>query len=180
MAPPIRIGDKDGVGSVYSTFGGILLRPGEEVLHQVADCDMHVQTPWRNWFPKTLFQMLSKKSPSQLYITTRRIVFLRKVNVWLEVKGDLYSLGLPTAMAKEQRLKQLELENARQFVEIRPDRLKLAKVRRRRLGIDLFLEGDDGVRYLVAFVSDDKKDLSTFSLIESRFRQTGSPTGGSG
>ena len=84
--PVIRVGDLDGLGSVYSDSGSLIARTGERVLKTTQGWDIDISTPWRKVLPKILFAGFSGKASSKLYVTTDRIVLVRAIDVWREVK----------------------------------------------------------------------------------------------
>src|SRR5205823_9234266 len=116
----IRVGDLDGLGSLYSEDGNLIAPPSEEILRVAKDWDMNVRSPWRKVLPKLIFAGFEGKASSNLFITTERIVLVREIEVWRELKEELSPLGLPAAAAKEVHLKQLKSRGARQFCEIWP------------------------------------------------------------
>jgi len=113
------------------------------------------------------------QASSKLFVTTKRLVIVRDIDTWRELKGELTPLGVPTAAAKEVRLRKLKSLGVRQYCEIRPDNLRVVKKRsfdRRQSWIDLRLIGTDGKQYAVTLWKTDGPDHDTRTLIESQFR----------
>ncbi len=109
---------------------------------------------------------------STLYITTERIVLVREIDEWRELSGELTPLGLPTAAAKEQRLKSIKKAGAREFCQIRPNALAIVTCKefvKRQCMLDLKLTGLDGRQYAILFWKTDGKDPETLGKIHSRF-----------
>jgi len=170
--PVIRVGDLDGLGSVYSDSGNLIARTDERVLKTTQGWDIDVSTPWRKVLPKILFAGFSGKASSKLYVTTDRIVLVRDIDVWREVKEELSPLGLPAATAKEVHLRRLRTAGARQFCEIWPRRLRVVKakrIERRWSTLDLRLVASDGRRYQVIISKTDGLDPDTLTLVQSQF-----------
>jgi hypothetical protein len=177
-APLVSVGDMDGLGRVYSEWGGLIVRSGEEILRTAEGWDANVSSPWRRVLPKILFEGLPGKASSKLYVTTQRIVLVREIDVWRQVKGELTPLGLPAAAAKEIHLKELKAAGVRQYCELRPQGLnavKTKRIERRSSWLDLRLIGTDGRQYAITLWKTDGLDPEMLALIESRFSPV--PTG---
>ncbi len=170
--PPVRAGDLDGLRSIYSETGGLITESSEEILKAVTGWDANVLSPWRRFLPKFVFMGFGGRASSKLFVTNKRIVLLRDIDTWRELKGELTPLGVPTAASKEVRLKRLKSLGARQYCEIRPRDLNVVKKRsfdRRESWIDLRLLGTDGKQYAITIWKTDGRDQETRALIESQF-----------
>lgn len=133
---------------------------------------MDVRSPWRTVLPGMIFLGFMSPTSSQLYVTTQRIVLIRKIDTWRELKGELTPLGLPKAAEREALLKKLQATGARQYCELWPGSLKV--IREKRHGrpanaVQLFLMGTDGLQYAVAFWKPEGLEPELIPLIESRF-----------
>src|SRR5438445_11414726 len=129
VLPAVRAGDIDGRGRIYSETGGLITESDEEILRAATGWDVTVLSPWRRFLPKYIFMGFGGKASSKLFVTSKRIVVVRDIDPWRELKGELTPLGLPTAAAKEARLKKLKSLGARQYCEIRPHGLRVVKQR---------------------------------------------------
>ncbi len=167
---PIRAGDVEGLGRVYSEFGGPLLRPQETALAQRNGCDIAVFGSWRVFFAKEIFHPLPGNPSGTIHVTSDRLIFLRDIDVWKEVKPLLTPLGLPTAAEKESKLKRLKAKGARQYCEIFPAQLQLVRVRRKPRLLQFRLSAKDGGKY-VLFVYTDKDDPHFFDVLEAAVAQ---------
>lgn len=171
---PVRVGDVAGRDTVYSPSGSLVGLPGEAFLQIAEQWDMNVRSPWRRVLPGIIFMGFNGKAESRLYITTTRIVLIRKIDAWRELFGEMTPLGIPTAVAKEARLKELKEAGVRQFCEIRPRAFRLISSRKftkRGSRLDLQLIGDDGQQYAVSFWKTDGRDDKTLLLLESKFHR---------
>ncbi len=171
--PPVRAGDLDGLGRIYSDMGGLITESDEKILTATPGWDAEVSSPWRRFLPKIIFAGFGGQASSKLFVTTKRVVIVRDIDTWRELKGELTPLGVPTAAAKEARLRKLKSLGVRQYCEIRPHNLRLVKKRsfdRRQSWIDLRLIGTDGKQYAVTLWKTDGPDQDTRTLIESQFR----------
>lgn len=168
----VRVGDVRGLGSVYDRGGDLIALPGEEILGIGSGWDMNVSSPWRRVLPKVIFLGFNTKAFSKLYITSKRIVLIREIDEWREVAGEMTALGMPTAIAKQVRLKEVKASGIRTFCELRPDMLHTVSLRKSRKSeswIGLRLVDSAGHRYAVSFWTTSGRDPETLSLLESRF-----------
>lgn len=168
----MQAGDYDGLGKVYSQWGGLILRADEQTIRVGENWEMNVRSPWRTVFPGMVFMGFVGATSSKLFVTTERIVLIRKIDTWRELKGELTPLGLPKAAEKEAMLRKLQAAGARQFCAVWPRYLKIAKVRKRgkpAQALELFLLGPHERQYAVAFWKPEGSEPEVVSLIESRF-----------
>ena len=171
--PVVRAGDLDGRGRIYSDTGGLITESDEEIIRAVTGWDLTVLSPWRRFLPKYIFMGFGGKASSKLFVTSRRIVLVRDIDPWRELKGELTPLGIPTAAAKEAKLKKLKSLGARQYCEIRPADLRIVKEKsfdRPQSWVNLHLVGVDGKQYGITLWKTDGSDQETRALIESQFR----------
>jgi hypothetical protein len=168
----VRVGDLDGLGTIYSETGGLITKPNEEILVVASGWDAEICSPWRRFLPKILFTGFGGRASSKLFVTNKRIVLVRNIDSWRELKGEMTPLGIPTAAAKEARLKQIKSQGARQYCEIHPRDFGIVKqksVDEPRAWVDLHLIGTDGKKYAITLWKTDGPDKETRSLIESQF-----------
>ncbi len=169
---PVQAGDVDGLGRIYLDTGRLITNSDEEMLVEATGWDAEVSSPWRRFLPKIIFAGFGGQASSKLFVTTKRLVLVRDIDTWRELRGELTPLGLPTAAAKEARLKQLRSLGVRQYCEIRPRDFRVVKKRsfdRRKSWLDLRLVGTDGRQYAVTLWKTDGPDRETRILIESQF-----------
>ncbi len=170
----VRSGDLDGLNLVYSSRGALVSQPGESILKTAEGWDIEVSSPWRRFLPKLIFSGFGGVASSKLYITTSRIILLREIDTWRELKGEMTPLGVPNAAAKEIRLRKLHAMGAMQYCEIWPQSLRVVRLRksaRRRSWMDFHLIGNDGQQYAITVWKSDGIDEETASMIESMFRR---------
>ena len=171
---PVRAGDVEGLGSIYSDWGGLVTSAGEDILKQEDAWELNIRSPWRRILPKTVFEGYAGDVSSKLYVTTRRIVLVRDIDVWRQLKSDLTPLGLPAAAAEEKKLKKLKASGARQYCEIWPASLRVVKLRRKdhpRSWMSIHLVGSDGRQYALTIWKTRGSDSETLSLLESQFKR---------
>ena len=122
--------------------------------------------------PKILFMGFNGKATSRLYVTSSRVVVIREIDAWRELSGEMTPLGMPTADAKETRLKNLKAAGVRQYCELRTHRLKCASSRKymkHGSRLDLQLIDDAGVQYAVSLWKTDGRNDRILSLVEAQF-----------
>jgi len=161
----VRAGDLDGLGSVYSEPGSLILRAEERILGQREGCDIAVYGSWRVLLPKRIFHPLPGKPTGRLFVTSDRLVFLRRIDVWREIKPLLTPLGLPTAAEKESRLKDLTARGALQYCEINTSDITVKGLKRRDAIMHLRMKSDRGRKYEL-IVRTDADDPPFFDLLE--------------
>src|SRR5947207_8386500 len=115
---PIRAGDADGLGQVYSEFGGLILGPTETVLAERKGWDLAAYGSWRSFFPKPIFHPLAGSPSGTLHLTSERLIYLRNIDAWKEVKPLLTPLGIPAAAEKESDVSKRKWVAGRQYCEI--------------------------------------------------------------
>lgn len=170
----IKVGHRDGLGTVYSEAGGLITGATETMLGTSEGWDVEVTSPWRRVLPGMVFNGLGGKVSSKLYVTSERIVLVREIDIWRELKEELTPLGLPTAAAKEIELKKLKAAGVRRYCEISPQDLRIVKAKkalRPRPWLDLRLVGSDGRRYAVTLWKWQGLDEEMLGLLESRFQR---------
>lgn len=168
----VRVGDYAGLGRIYSAAGDLVASGDESVIGISSNWDIDIMSPWRQVMPHVVFEGFGGKVKSRLYITSERIVLIREIDLWRQVKGELTPLGIPNAAAKEAKLKQLMAVGARQFCEIWPQNLRVVRAKvlnRRRSWMDLQLIGVDGKQYTITIWKTDGRDPETLAMLDSRF-----------
>src|SRR2546427_770038 len=94
VLPAVRAGDIDGRGRIYSETGGLITESDEEILRAATGWDVTVLSPWRRFLPKYIFMGFGGKASSKLFVTSKRIVVVRDIDPWRELKGELTPLAL--------------------------------------------------------------------------------------
>lgn len=133
---------------------------------------MQAKIGWRRFLPKLLFDGFNGPVKSTLYITTERVILIRIIDAWRATKGEMSILGIPGGVAKAGDLKHLARLGAREYCEFIPGKLHLSRVRRLkklRAWLDLYLVGDDGLKYAILIWKAEGDDAETASLLESQF-----------
>ncbi len=157
------------MAAIYTPKGDLSFLVGETVVRVFRGWDMSVRSPWRKFLPGMVFSSLHGDVSSSLYITSKRIVFIRNIDIWKEVKPLLTPLGLPAAAEKEAHLKRLRSVGARKYCEIWPSQLAISRTLPLKNGVSLLTQGLDGRQYAISFWNRGRTGKESFALIESRF-----------
>ncbi len=176
--PAVRAGDLDGLGRVYSEWGGLIPAHGEQLLRTAENWEMDVKSPWRSVMPGMIFVGFMGPISSRLHITSERIVLIREIDVFRELRDQMTPLGLPKAAETEAILRRKKAAGAREYCVLRPAALRISRVKRHgkpSRALDLYLIDADSRQYAVSVWKVVGADPDTISLIESRFaRYSGS------
>jgi len=165
---PIRAGDLDGLRSVYSESGAPILAPGEGLLRSRGACELAVMNSWRILGSKEIFSEMSPPNQGNVFVTDLRLVFVREINIWKEVKPLMTPLGIPAGLARDSKLGAIKARGGRQYCEMLTSDLRLHRARHRKKSTDMYLEGSDGRRYEV-YLYTDVKDPEFYAFVEGRF-----------
>jgi len=171
MDEPIRAGDIDGLGQVYSEFGGPALGSDETILSQRQGCDFSAYGSWRTFFPKPIFHPLPGKPSGTIHVTSERLIFVRMIDIWKEVKPLLSPLGLAAAAEKESKLRGLKTRGARQYCEVNLSRLRLVSSKRKPWFLRCRLIAANGARYEI-FLRTDIDDPGFLESLEHTIRRS--------
>lgn len=165
---PIRVGDLDGLGVIYSETGALVVSPRENILKERSGCDAHVTASWRSILAKTFFSSAPGTPSGHLYITTHRVVLIRKLDLWKEIKPLLTPLSLPAAAGKENRAKEIISRGGRQYCEIPTSRFTISAARRKDTLAILYLKDSNGAKYRVVLYTDEP-DPDFLLFVQNRF-----------
>lgn len=132
----MRIGNSDGKGSVYTNTGEPMLSRGEQIVRRIENDNMDVSEGSGFWNMKVLFPYTPEKGT--LYLTSSRLLFIRKPNPDKVMRGYSYTTGAPDAVADFYRAYKLYKMGAFEYVEIPYSEIEGFYVKRGRAG-DVFL-----------------------------------------
>src|SRR5436309_13802729 len=91
--PPVRAGDLDGLGRIYSDMGGLITESDEKLLMATPGWCADVASPWRRFLPKIIFAAFGGQASSILFVTTKRLVIVRDIDTWRDPRGQLRPSG---------------------------------------------------------------------------------------
>ena len=151
----MRIGDVDGRGVIYDRDGGLILEKGEQLIRAYRDYYATITTCWRPYLKHISFDGNAGKGT--VYLTDRRLVFVRVPNPFETLKQDSTPYALPTGFAKSMRAKWILKARGMEFCEVRYD--DIAAYRKKRWGTRFYLLVD-GKEYSTGA----DKEMSTWIL----------------
>lgn len=145
----MKVGDIDGVDTIYTENGELILRPNEKNLYSESNSHaLDVNTNWKPW-GKCVYD--SNAGDGNFYITDQRLVHIRKPNPWKAAKGDATLLGLPRAIAKYMRTKDLENLNVCEYCEIEYNDIKKYRAKHSIFGdrtyINIYFLNENGEKF---------------------------------
>lgn len=174
----VQRGDLDGLGSVYTSSGELILAREESILARAQNWDINILSPWRKWLPRIVFEGFNEKADSSLYVTTHRIVLIREIDTWRELKGEFTALGLPSGTAAELLLRQKKAAGARQYCSVINSKLRVVSSKRYDSPRSLLYAktiGTDNRQYAISAWKTDGTDHTVLNLLEERL---GNPASG--
>jgi hypothetical protein len=126
----MRIGDIDGFNEVYTPQGILILEANEELLFKFPNRMLEVDTQWRLFFVNYVFP--PRWGEGTLYITDRRIVFIRRpLDAWLiKFTFPLYrAIDYDTALIDKgiEHSRRVNAQEGFDFVEIRYEHIAFVR-----------------------------------------------------
>lgn len=165
----MRVGDIGGLGSIYDEAGNIILKDEEKVVLESPQDNLLVIKGKSRLFGKTLLDMTKERGT--LYLTDRRIVFLRKPDPWLKLRTYGNAFGLGTAAAEAMKARDILRHQGMQFLEVYYSEIKSFKSKTAKWA-DLYLEDKDGVPIRIMLDRRNRKD-DKFVLLEKLLLDAG-------
>src|SRR5437879_10277894 len=114
---------------------------------------------------KPIFRPRAGSPSGTLHLTSERLIYLRNIDVWKEIKPLLTPLGIPAAAEKESRLERLKAQGARQYCEVNFPQFHLAGIKRRSWFMRFRLLASDGTRSEL-FWRTDQEDADVVTFLE--------------
>jgi len=171
----IRAGDLDGLWSVYTSSGDVVLEPGEHVVRRRVACELAAFDVSKRFRSRSIFASLRGPPTGTLFVTDRRMIFVRDIDVWREVKPLMTPLGMPTGIAESYKLKAVKAQGGRRYCIIPRAGLRLKLARRWARGrggrTRLRVDGEDGSRYEI-YIYTEPNDPEFLSVVEGRFARS--------
>ncbi len=112
----VSFGELNGKDVVYDRDGRLILTSAETILLVSPEQNMYVECLEPKIKDSTIFQ--ATKEEGSLYITNRRLVFIRKPDPWRAAWRDLTPFGVGDAAAKALRAKDLRALGAFEYFEV--------------------------------------------------------------
>ena len=132
----MRVGHLDGRGVVYDEGGMPLLQEDETILKHVPGDNLSVSEASSLWNMRSFMEQTAEKG--DLFLTSQRLIFIRRPDPFLAAKDDAYPLGMADAVAKAYKARTLKSKGVFEFCEISLAEVDGFWVRRNSVGV-LFL-----------------------------------------
>ena len=158
----MRTGDLDGLGVLYNSDGQLVCEPGERVLKRYEHFYAHIARGWGNWVRTIVFD--SRSGEGTVFVTDRRLVFIRRPNPWETLKSYGNPYGMPTGIVKSMKAKDVLEAGGKEYCEVRYN--DIMRYQKKRWGARFFiLAGEERFRTGV--------DCEMFTIIEPFLRRLG-------
>jgi len=151
----MRIGHVEGRGIIYDDNGELILEDGEHLVRTYRNYYATITTRWRSWGKNIAFDGNAGKG--SVFVTDKRLVFVRVPNPFETLKQDSTPYALPTGMAKSMRAKWILQAGGKEYCEVRYE--DIVGYRKKRWGAQFFLLVD-GKEYRTGA----DKEMSTWIL----------------
>ncbi len=112
----VSFGELSGKDVVYDRDGRLILTSAETILLVSPEQNVYVECLEPKTKDSTIFQ--PTKEEGSLYITSRRLVFIRRPDPWRAAWRDLTPFGVGDAAAKALRAKDLRALGAFEYFEV--------------------------------------------------------------
>jgi len=137
----MRIGHVEGKGIIYDSNGELMLEEGEQFIRTYRNYYMTVTTRWRSWGCNIAFDGNAGKG--SVFVTDRRLVFVRTPNPFETLKQDSTPYGLPTGVAKSMRAKWILQAEGKEYCEVKYDDIVAYKKKRWGLRFFVLVDGKE-------------------------------------
>ncbi len=165
----MRVGDLGGLGDIYDDSGELVLEEGERVLRKVENDDIHA---WEGKHVLTGKILLGySREKGTLYLTDRRLVFIRTPDAWLAFKTHGTPLELAAGVSNARRSRDLQKLGLRIFLELYYSEIRSFKSKTGKWA-ELRLEDEDGIPIRVDISRHGESD-DKIVLLEELLRKAG-------
>ncbi len=165
----MRVGDIGGLDDIYDNSGKLILKQGEQVLRKVENDNIDV---YRGKFGLTARTLLGHtKEKGTLYLTDRRLVFIRNPDPWLAFQTYGTPFELATGLGKARYARDLKSLGLRSFVEISYSEVRSFRSKKGKWA-ELRLEDSDGVLVRVDLDRCGKED-DKIALLNNLLKKAG-------
>lgn len=166
----MRVGDLGGKDEVYDEEGDLILKPGEQLVQRSDGDNIDVWKGRHGLSSKTLVTRTEEKGT--MFITDRRLVFIREPDPSLYYKSHSDPFSLPEGLAGSRYAADLKGLGLRIFAEIPYDEVISFRSHRKGKWIELRLEDEEGVP-VRADINRLGKDDNKVRILEELLLQAG-------
>ncbi len=134
------VGQLDGLNRIYDRDGQLIVQANEKILSRSTGESIFVKQVLSD---SSATVVERTKEPAWLYVTDRRIVFIRKPEPFEAARYSLNPLGLGDAVDKALKARQLRKAGAYEYVEVIYHNIRQFKVRKRKYANLLVVDGTE-------------------------------------
>lgn len=166
----MRVGDLGGLNDIYDENGELVLNPGERILKMLEGDNIDIWKGRHALRAKVLIG--STKEKGTIYITDKRLVFIRTPDPWLYYKTYSTPFALAEGIAGGLYSRDLKKLGLKVFAEIPYREVKSFKSHKKGKWMELRLEDQEGIPIRVDLVRLNRND-DKILLLEELLNETG-------
>ncbi len=163
----MRVGNIGGLGSVYDHNGNPILHENEDIVREISEDNILVLKGEGRLRSKTLLD--TTKERGTLYLTDRRLIFLRRPDEWKKFYTYGNPFGMDVAFSEASYARELEKAGGMEYLELDYGEVKSFKSKKAKWA-DLHLQDRDGIPIRVMLDRRDRKDDKLVLLEELLIR----------
>ena len=162
----VRIGNIDGKGKIYDDRGELILNNGEQILYK--NDEKRCVDVWKGWKPSSGNNLLfnSTAEIGTTYITNQRMIHIRTPDPYRKAKDELTPLGVPSAIPKMMKAKELLKRGGKEYCEIYFSEIKWYSMQKKKKYLSFYTitPSNSEIQYIVR---KDKRDDKKMEIIEN-------------
>lgn len=165
----MKAGDAEGLHAIYDESGGLILAREEHLVRKSEGDNIDIWKGKHGLFSKTLLPRTKEKGT--LYVTNKRLVFIREPDPHLYYKTYSDPFSLPEGLAGSRYANSIRKLGLRIYAEISFDEVTSLKSHPKGKWIEIHLKDDDGIPIRADIYrlnnDDDKIPILEALLIEA-------------
>lgn len=166
----MKAGDLGGLHEIYDEAGNLIMKPGERLVRKSEGDNIDIWKGRHGLFSKTLVARTKEKGT--IYITDRRLVFIRGPDPWLYLKTYSDPFSLPEGLTGSMYAGNLKKLGLKVFAEIPYNEVSSFRSHKNGKWMELRLENKDGIP-IRADVNRLNKDDDKILLLEKILLKAG-------
>lgn len=151
----MRVGNLSGLGSVYGSDGSPILEDEERVVCEASGDNILVLRGEGRLRSETILDHTKEKGT--LYLTNRRLIFLRTPDEWKKLYTYGNPLGTATAFSEASYAQELKDKGGMEYLELQYEEVKAFRGKKGKW-TNLYLQDSEGVKVEVLLARRDRKD----------------------
>lgn len=166
----MRLGDLDGKNRVYDSEGIVILAKSERLIGKYENVFLDITGAWRTWCVRNIFP--GDAGRAVCYVTDRRIVFVRRPDVYKAGAYLMTPVGAPQGVADMYKARTILEAGGFEYCELLPDDFRF--YRKVRTGVVLLLM-DKGKKYAAFVMTKTVAPASFDATVKSWLEAKGIP-----